>query len=102
MMDKPNIQPTRITFEPSQHGDERELRRNVHRTSRNRSASRDSIRSVASRVQSISAQSGIQIQFRTLSMQISESHRRSEDKIEARKEDDKEYFSRLVFHKLEA
>jgi sodium/potassium-transporting ATPase subunit alpha len=102
-MEKPNIQPARITFEPSQHGDEREYRQShARRTSRHRSASRDSIRSVASRAQSISAQSGVQIQFRTLSMQISESQRRSEDKIDARKEDDKEYFSRLVFHKLEA
>jgi sodium/potassium-transporting ATPase subunit alpha len=35
-------------------------------------------------------------------MQISDSQRRSEDKIEPRKDDDKEYFSRLVFHKLDA
>lgn len=60
-------EPTRITFEPE---DRLERRR---RHSRQRSVSRDSISSVRSRAQSTSAATGLPIEFRTLSFNVSHS-----------------------------
>ncbi|KAJ9647723.1 hypothetical protein H2199_001497 [Coniosporium tulheliwenetii] len=89
--------PQRITFQPDEHCD----RRGRTASSRRRSASRDSISSVRSRTQSVS---GIPIEFRTLSYQVSESQGLHDiDKVkqgrkDEEKKDDKDYFEKLDFH----
>lgn len=62
--------PRGVTFGSEDGLNSRERRR---RRSRSRSASRDSINSIRSRVQSTSAVSGIPIEFRTLSFQVANS-----------------------------
>ena len=68
-----------------------------------RSNSRDTINSTLSRAQSTS---GIPIEFRTLSIQVSESQRVSQSRADNEKaakvesDDDTHYFEQLTFHKL--
>src|ERR1700753_2115765 len=94
------IIPSRITFQDNVvTGKEARVARTAS-TSRRRSASRDSIRSMESRVQAISPESGVQIQFRTLSIQVSEAKDIPESNL--KEKPDEEYFSNLKFHKLDA
>ena len=62
--------PQRVTFQPHARLDRRERSR---RRSHSRSASRDSISSIRSRVQATSATAGIPIEYRTLSFQVAHS-----------------------------
>lgn len=114
---------SRITFEPE---DRLERRR---RHSRQRSMSRDSISSIRSRAQSTSAATGLPIEFRTLSFNVSHSqtvnevvkeskwrpkHKaakktkktkvpfKKEPKVEDKRQNDAEHFEKLDFHILDA
>ncbi|OCK80749.1 putative Na/K ATPase alpha 1 subunit [Lepidopterella palustris CBS 459.81] len=85
-----------------QDGDEiRPDRRGLAHGSRRRSVSRDSISSVRSRTHSAS---GIPIEFRTISFQVSESQAIgrsiSKEGKPTKKTDDKDYFENLDFHIL--
>lgn len=77
-------------------------RRSHRRGSRQRSASRDSISSVRSRANSTS---GIPIEFRTISFQVSESQAigrtlSKDKKATTKKDDDKNHFDSIDFHTL--
>jgi sodium/potassium-transporting ATPase subunit alpha len=113
---------SRITFEPE---DRLERRR---RHSRQRSMSRDSISSIRSRAQSTSAATGLPIEFRTLSFNVSHSQTvnevvseskwrpkrkaattkktktpfKKEPKVEDKRMNDAEHFEKLDFHILDA
>jgi sodium/potassium-transporting ATPase subunit alpha len=112
---------SRITFEPE---DRLERRR---RHSRQRSMSRDSISSIRSRAQSTSAATGLPIEFRTLSFNVSHSQTvnevvseskwrpkrkaatkktktpfKKEAKVEDKRMNDAEHFEKLDFHILDA
>ncbi|WEW58039.1 magnesium-transporting ATPase [Emydomyces testavorans] len=100
--------PRRITFEPPTEGDDRLNRRNSGeslRRRRSRSRSRHSFSSA--RGNGTHSLSGIPIEFRTLSIQISESRNVTTDALKdgtvssrASVHDDKEYFEKLDFHLL--
>jgi sodium/potassium-transporting ATPase subunit alpha len=112
---------SRITFEPE---DRLERRR---RHSRQRSMSRDSISSIRSRAQSTSAATGLPIEFRTLSFNVSHSQTvnevvaeskwrpkrkaatkktktpfKKEAKVEDKRMNDAEHFEKLDFHILDS
>ena len=94
--------PRRIIFHP----DERPDRRGRPSGNLHRSVSRDSISSVRRRTQSVS---GIPIEFRTISFQISESQAIQEiekstkhaKQKKAETKEDEEYFEKLTFHILD-
>lgn len=94
---------SRITFHDTvvPRGDELTRGRGTS-ASRRRSVSRDSIRSTEDRVRAISPESGVQIQFRTLSIQVSEAKAIEEPSLSIENADDREYFSKLKFHKLDS
>jgi len=92
--------PNRITFEP----DSRRGRVRNAATTRHRSASHDSISSIRSRARSVT---GVPIEFRTLSFEVSESQAVGDDKKYhdkgsiGQKDIDKDYFANLDFHLLD-
>lgn len=69
--------------------------------SRRRSMSRESTSSSRNRLPPASPHSGIQIEYRTLSIQVSESrHVETAADLKGVKKDDKDYFANLNFHEL--
>jgi sodium/potassium-transporting ATPase subunit alpha len=93
-----------IAFEPPFHRgrDDRGSSSRQPSRRRSRSAGGDSINSIHSRANAASAETGVKIQFRTLSIQVSESRQIKEIEASSRAsaEGDQEYFARMVFHKL--
>ncbi|KAN0071412.1 hypothetical protein V8E54_010843 [Elaphomyces granulatus] len=90
--------PLRITFEPADDDPRTSYRRNASRRSRSRSV--DTIGSGRSNAQP----SGVPIEFRTLSIQISESQNTPGEVLKGRKKEEaisnKDYFESLDFHLL--
>jgi sodium/potassium-transporting ATPase subunit alpha len=90
---------TRITFEPDSRRGRSPSRR---RDQRRRSLSRNSVSSF-SRAPASSPQSELQIQYRTLSIHVSEAKKDSEERPERileNKKVDEDYFSNLEYHTL--
>ncbi|KAI1840401.1 hypothetical protein JX266_013409 [Neoarthrinium moseri] len=96
----------RITFqEDGERGAERErLDRGARSATRARSMSRGSSRSSRSRIPPTSPYSGVQIEYRTLSIHVSESRHQdlegSEDLKDSRKRAE-DYFANLTYHELD-
>jgi sodium/potassium-transporting ATPase subunit alpha len=97
---------TRITFRDLQQPSGERIGRDVGgaSTSRRRSLSRASSRSSRSRLPVGSPYSGVQIEYRTLSIHVSESRREDVDgpgDLKKAKKDTEEYFANLSYHELD-
>ncbi|KAI4594284.1 ATPase Na K transporting alpha [Pestalotiopsis sp. 9143b] len=96
----------RITFQDAvENGTDRgRLDRGAHGTGRPRSMSRASSRSSRSRIPPTSPYSGVQIEYRTLSIHVSESRHHdpeSSDDLKNSKRQAENYFANLTYHELD-